>query len=75
MGRVAVVLISSLLFALIGLAIGHLCVDTVRATSQPNRLDEDFVLICYMAPPAVGAVLGFVISFIALKWAGVSRLS
>jgi hypothetical protein len=68
--RVITVIVSSLLFALLGLAIGYLCVDTMRKQSEPSLLHEEFVLMCYMAPPAIGAVLGFIVSFVSLKWAG-----
>ena len=66
--RVTTVIVSSLLFALLGLAIGYLCVDTVKIRS-PEKLDDEFILICYMAPPAAGALMGFLISFIAMRWA------
>ena len=68
--RVITVITSTLLFALLGLAIGYLCMETMQRHGEPNRLDEELVLVCYMVPPAFGAVLGFIVSFVSLKWAG-----
>ena len=69
MARVATVIGSALAFALLGLAAGHLCVETIKGRS-PDRLNDEFVMICYMAAPAAGAAIGFIASFVALKWAG-----
>jgi hypothetical protein len=81
MTRVAVVIGSALAFAVIALIAGHLCVtaysgvtidvggNIVRAYGG-ERPSTEFLFFCYFAPPFIGALVGFVLSIMALKTFG-----
>jgi hypothetical protein len=81
MTRVWIVLGSALVFAIVGLVAGHLCVSAysgveidvggniVRASGN-RQPSTEFLIFCYLAPPLIGAAIGFVLAAITLKLFG-----
>ena len=82
MTRVAVVIGSALIFAILGLVAGHLCVvaygggagfdlaGTTMRTSGYREMKPEFLLGCYLAPPIFGAMIGFGIAIVSLRFLG-----
>ena len=79
MTRVAIIIGTSLAFAILGLIAGHLCISVYSGNtvldagghairvSATGNLDMAMVISCYLGPPFVGAFTGLLVSLIALK--------
>ena len=69
MGRTIAIILSALLFSIIGLLTGYFAAERLP---QPTGIDDELIVVS-VAPPVVGAVLGLIVGCIAAafgKWFG-----